>query len=130
MFVLKRSIAGLLAGAATLVAFTAQASPHEMGWIVVQANVWDREPIYLGTSNRYEEWNNDVTPDEGWSNNPYANDVCDVLAAQGRPQDCNRAVASGLLSPPEMPPLPSFIAYNFQLAPSTSATYLLGPIYS
>jgi hypothetical protein len=44
MFVLKRSIAGLLAGAATLVAFTAQASPHEMGWIVVQANVWDREP--------------------------------------------------------------------------------------
>lgn len=130
MFVLKRAISGLLAGTTALVAFTASASPHEMGWIIVEANVGAREPIYLGTSNRYEEWNNDVTPEEGWTNNPFAPDACDVLAANGRPQDCDRAVASGLLQPPEMPPIPSFIAFNGQLVTHPAVFYTLAPIYS
>lgn len=131
MFALKRSIAGLLAGAAVLTAFTASASPLErLGWIIVTADAPSREPIYLGGTNQYEEWGNDVTPDDGWNNNPWAPDVCDVLASQGRPQDCDRAVASGILAPPDMPTFPSFSAHNGQLAPNTSIMYMLWPTYS
>lgn len=131
MFLLRHSIRGLLAGAVALATFSAQASPAErLGFIVVYADQLDSHPIYLGPgagTYDYYSWG-DVVPDEGGWNNTPTPSLCQVLASQGRPKDCDRVLAMGLLRPPTMPPMPMYQSHNGNLV-GPHASQLLQSVY-